>query len=72
MNQQLQLDAHDLAVEEKMDIVNTCFDKNVNSIIAHMPDLDELLTFRKCVRKYARVKMRCINYYHNGLHKDEN
>ena len=54
-----------------MEIVNTCFGETVSSVIASMPDLDELLTFRKCVRKYARVKMRCINYYHNGLHKED-
>ena len=70
LDQQLQLDAHDLAIEEKMEIINTCYTKTVGSIISSIPDLDELLTFRKCVRKYARVKMRCINYYHNGIHTE--
>ena len=54
-----------------MKIVKTCFDKTVNSIVMQMPDLEELYTFKKCVRKYARVKMRAVNYYSTSLHKDE-
>ena len=32
-----------------------------------IPNLEELFAFKKCVRKYARVKMRCITYYQRQL-----
>ena len=35
-----------------------------------MPDLEELYAFKKCVRKFARTKMRIVSYYHNTLNKD--
>ena len=49
----------------------TCFDKNVNSVIMQIPDLEELFAFKKCVRKYSRVKMRAATYYNSVLHKDD-
>ena len=67
LNQQLDFDNHDLAVQERMDIISTCYQNNVNSVIVSIPSLEELYAFKKCVRKYARVKMRAINYYHYGL-----
>ena len=36
-----------------------------------MPDLEELYSFKKCIRKYSRVKMRAANYYHHVLNKDK-
>jgi len=36
-----------------------------------MPDVEELYAFKKCVRKFARVKMRAVTYYHKELHKEE-
>ena len=36
-----------------------------------MPDLEEMYAFKKCVRKYSRVKMRAVTYYNAVLHKDE-
>lgn len=71
LEKQLAIDNHDIALEEKMQAVQVCFEKNVNSIFMQMPDLEELYAFKKCVRKYMRVKMRAINYYHHNLHKDE-
>ena len=68
LEQTLQNDNHDIALEEKLTIVSTCFDKTVNSVITQMPDLEELYEFKKCVRKYARVKMRAVNYYHYQIH----
>ena len=36
-----------------------------------IPDLEELYAFKKCIRKYSRVKMRCIQYYQSQLmHSD--
>ena len=54
-----------------MDIVKVCFEKNINSVIMQVPDLEELYEFKKCIRKYARVKMRAINYYNYSLNKDK-
>jgi len=36
-----------------------------------VPDVSELYHFKKCVRKYARVKMRSIQYYHAHLRPNE-
>jgi hypothetical protein len=60
-----------LALDEKMEIITTCFDKNIHSVIIQMPDVEELYAFKKCVRKFARVKMRAVTYYHKELHKEE-
>jgi len=32
-----------------------------------VPDLEELYSFKKCVRKYARVKLRATHYYNDYL-----
>eukprot|EP00347_Sterkiella_histriomuscorum_P022904 403336719 len=71
LEQRLKIDNHDQALEEKMNIVMTCFDKTVNSVIMSMPDLEELYAYKKCVRKYSRVKMRAVTYYNQVLHQDE-
>lgn len=71
LNAQLKVDNHDISLDEKLDIITTCFDKNVQSVITQVPDLEELYGFKKCVRKYARVKMRAVTYYHHELHKEE-
>lgn len=65
------MDNHDIALDEKMRIVQLCFEKTVNSIFMQMPDLEELYSYKKCIRKYSRVKMRAINYYNFNLHKDK-
>ena len=65
-------DNHDIAIQEKMDIVGVCFERHVNSVIVSNPTLEELMSFKKCVRKHCRVKMRSINYYHNELHGQRN
>lgn len=67
----MKFDNHDIALEEKMEIISTCFDKNIHSVIIQMPDVEELYAFKKCVRKFARVKMRAVTYYHKELHKEE-
>jgi hypothetical protein len=36
-----------------------------------IPDLEEVYAFKKCVRKFASVKMRQVTYYNQTLHKDE-
>ncbi len=68
---QLKMDNHDIALEEKLHIISVCFDKTVNSIFMQMPDLEELYAYKKCIRKFSRVKMRALNYYSGTLHKGE-
>lgn len=65
------MDNHDIALDEKMRSVQLCFEKTVNSIFMQMPDLEELYAYKKCIRKYSRVKMRAVNYYNFNLHKDK-
>jgi hypothetical protein len=33
LDAQLKFDNHDIALEEKMEIITTCFDKNIHSVI---------------------------------------
>lgn len=42
LNTQLKYDNHDIALDERLEIVTTCFEKNVGSVIIQMPDGDEL------------------------------
>ena len=70
LEQQLKIDNHDISLEEKMHTISVCFGKTVQSIFIQMPDLEELYAYKKCIRKYSRVKMRAVNYYNFNLHKD--
>ena len=36
-----------------------------------IPEPEEQHEFKMCVRKYGRVKMRAVSYYHGHLHADE-
>lgn len=71
MDAQLKFDNHDLALDEKLEIITTCFDKQIHSVIIQLPDVEELFAFKMCVKKFARVKMRSIAYYHKELHKQD-
>ena len=71
LNRQLKVDNHDFALDERLEIVTTCFDKTIGSVIMQIPDPEELFKFKMCVRKFARVKMRAVNYYHRDLHPHE-
>ena len=71
LERQLTIDNHDIGLEERMDIVSFCFDKTIASVIMQVPDPNELHSFKMCVRKYARVKMRSLQYYHGTLHAHE-
>lgn len=33
LDAQLKFDNHDIALEEKMEVITTCFDKNIHSVI---------------------------------------
>ena len=33
LEMQLRIDSHDIAVDERLEIMNTCFDKSVSSVI---------------------------------------
>ena len=68
---QLRVDNHDIGVDERLEIIATCFDKNISSVVMQIPEPQELHTFKMCVRKYARVKMRTLQYYHGTLHAHE-
>ena len=65
------MDNHDFALDERLEIVTTCFDETINSVIMQLPHPNELFALKQCVRKYARVKMRSVNYYHRNLHPHE-
>jgi hypothetical protein len=54
---------HDRAVEERLKLIEHCFNKTVHSVILPVPDLEELYEFKKCMRKHLRVEMRVVNYY---------
>jgi hypothetical protein len=71
LNTQLKFDNHDIALDEKLEIITTCFEKNVGSVIMQMPETEEMQLFRTCVRKFSRTKMRAVSYYHQHLHKPE-
>lgn len=71
LNRTLKNDNHDMALDEKLEIIGTCFNKTVDSVIMQVPDLSELYAFKKCVRKFARLKMRSVAYYHGTLHANE-
>ena len=60
-----------MAVDERLEIISYCMDKNIASVIMQVPDPNELHLFKQCVRKYARVKMRSLQYYHGTLHAHE-
>ena len=71
LENQLRIDNHDFGVDERLEIISTCFDKCITSVIMQIPDPNELTSFKTCVRKYARVKMRALQYYHGTLHAHE-
>ena len=64
-------DNHDAALDERLEIITTCFENNVNSVIMQFPDLEELYKYKRCIRKFARTKMRAVSYYHATLHSHE-
>ena len=68
---QLRIDNHDFGVDERMEIISTCFEKSITTVIMQVPDPNELHEFKMCVRKFARVKMRSLQYYHGTLHAHE-
>ena len=68
---QLRIDNHDFGVAERLEIVSTCFDKTISTVIMQIPEPNELHAFKTCVRKFSRVKMRSLQYYHGTLHAHE-
>ena len=60
-----------MAVDEKLEMINYCFDKTVNSVISQLPNEEETYAFKTCLRKYARVKMRAVTYYHKHMHFED-
>jgi hypothetical protein len=41
LDAKLKQDNHDIAVDERMEIIATCFNKNVHSVIMQVPDPEE-------------------------------
>ena len=60
-----------MAIEERLEVISTCFEKAISTVIIQVPDPNELHEFKMCTRKYARVKMRSVQYYHGTLHAHE-
>jgi len=52
LTKQIEIDVHDLSVDEKLEIVDFCFQKNVQSVIQKVPDVHEMNYFRLCLRKH--------------------
>ena len=50
-----------------MEMIGTCFNKSVQSVIMQIPDKDESDKFKNCLRKFARTKMRIVDYYEQSL-----
>lgn len=71
LEKQLQVDNHDYSVQDRLEMIDTCFNKTVASVIMQVPEPNELHAFKTCVRKFSRVKMRQMQYYHGGLHAHE-
>jgi len=42
LNALLKVDNNDISLDEKLEMITTCFDKNVNSVVTQVPDLEEL------------------------------
>lgn len=42
LNTQLKFDNHDMALDERLEIITTCFEKNVGSVIMQMPEAEEM------------------------------
>lgn len=60
LDNQLTIDNHDMAVDERLEIISTCFGHTIGSVVMQVPDPNELHAFKTCVRKFARVKMRSL------------
>lgn len=41
VNTQLKYDNHDNALDERLEIIMTCFEKNISSVILQVPDTEE-------------------------------
>ena len=50
-----------------MEIIGYCYNKNIRSVIMAVPNAEESNGFTKCVRKFARTKLRLISYYDSTL-----
>ena len=71
LEKQLSIDNHDISVDERMEIIETCFGKCITSVVMQIPDPNELHDYKMCIRKFTRVKMRSLQYYHGTLHAHE-
>ena len=60
LEKQLKIDNHDFSVDERLEMISTCFNATIDSVIMQLPDPNELHAFKTCLRKYARVKMRSV------------
>ena len=41
LDAKLKQDNHDIALDERLEIISTCFNKNVNSVILQIPEPEE-------------------------------
>lgn len=59
-----------MSIDESLEMITDCFSKTINSVTMQIPNPQELNEFKLCVRKYARVKLRCIQTYEH-IHAGE-
>ena len=71
LDAQLSRDNHDMALDERLEIISTCFNKCIKLVVMQIPEPEEQHEFKMCIRKFGRVKMRAVSYYHGHLHADE-
>ena len=41
LDAKLKQDNHDISLDERMEIITTCFNKNINSVIMQIPEPEE-------------------------------
>ena len=46
LESQLKIDNHDIAVDERLEIIGYCMEKNIDSVIMQVPDPNELHFFK--------------------------
>ena len=71
LEKQLTIDNHDFSVQDRLEMIDLCFNKTVASVIMQVPEPNEIHAFKTCIRKFSRVKMRSMQYYHGTLHAHE-
>ncbi|CAI2385602.1 unnamed protein product [Moneuplotes crassus] len=63
LSNKVKADKHELGSIERLEVVQNCFNKNINSVISNIHDFDEMYYFKKCVRKGVKCRIHMMAYY---------